>query len=145
MDYKGNTLKLEIHASKGTYIRTLIDDIGEALGYGAHMIALRRIGIGFYQSLKMYSMDELEDLFNREDSECLDNCLLSVDSPMASLPKVVLSDKIAHDVTQGRTVLISSVVTSGWVRLMLSNDQFLGIGEILEGGRVAPRRLINLF
>lgn len=133
---------LEIHASKGTYVRTLIDDIGEMLGCGAHVTDLRRIGVGNYQASDMYSIEALEDVLKEKGEEGLLNCLLPVGSSVERFPNVTLSQAAAYYLVQGQPVIVPYAPTEGWVRLMLGEDQFLGIGEILEDGRVAPRRLI---
>ncbi len=143
LNYRDNILSLEVHVSKGTYIRTLIDDIGEALGCGAHVVELRRFGVGSYQSSEMYSMDVLENALQEGGIESLDSYLLPVDGAVIKLPSVILSEVTAYYLMQGQPVLIPYAPMAGLVRLMLNDNQFLGIGEILEDGRVAPRRLIR--
>jgi tRNA pseudouridine55 synthase len=143
LDCFNDLFSLEIHVSKGTYIRTLIDDIGEVLGCGAHVTELNRIGVGVYQALDMHSLAHLGHIFEQNGVEALDNCLLSIDSTVGKFPKVILSHATAGCVRQGQAVWVPNVPTAGWVRLMLDEDQFLGIGQILDDGRVAPRRLIG--
>jgi tRNA pseudouridine55 synthase len=141
LSYEGDTLSLEIRASKGTYVRSIVDDIGEALGCGAHVIELRRLGAGPYIADQMITFETLEYTLEQEGPEALDNYLLPIDSAVSGMPDLILSDAAAFYLKQGQAVIVPYAPTAGWVRLSLSGNRFLGIGEILEDGRVAPRRL----
>jgi len=134
-------LSLEVRASKGTYIRTLIDDLGEWLGCGAHIIKLTRLGAGPYSAQQMVGLNTLEQLASTEGAEALDQYLLPMDSSVASMPDVVLCENTAYYLCRGQAVTVPYAPTAGWVRLTLKNHQFIGVGEILDDGRVAPRRL----
>jgi len=137
-----NTLTLEVKASKGTYVRTLVDDLGELLGCGAHVTSLRRLGAGPYTESQMLSLPMIELLASQDNINGLDNCLLSLDSSVSTYPNLKLSEAAAFYLRQGQPVIVPYAPTSGWVRLTLGNDRFLGVGEILDDGRVAPRRLV---
>lgn len=78
-NYQAPHLNLEIRASKGTYIRTLVEDIGEALGCGAHVVELRRLGAGSYREKDMVSLEALRETFDQSGLESLDRYLLPVD------------------------------------------------------------------
>lgn len=143
ISYEKDMLSLEIKASKGTYVRTLVDDIGEALGCGAHVVALRRLGAGPYTEGQMVSMTFIESLATEEEWTRLDACLLPLESSVASWPELELSSAAAFYLMQGQPVMIPYAPTSGWVKLILKDNQFLGVGQILEDGRVAPRRLLK--
>lgn len=78
LELKGNTLRLDIHATKGTYVRTLVEDIGEALGCGAHVIELRRLGSGPYTADQMLSVEILEHILEKEGIDKLDEYLLPI-------------------------------------------------------------------
>jgi len=142
LECKEDVFSLEVHVSKGTYIRTLIDDIGEAIGCGAHVTELRRLGVSNYQASDMHSFEVLENIFKEKGIEGLDSYLLPVNSSVQKFPNVTLSEAAAYYLIQGQPVIVPYAPTAGWVCLTLGTNQFLGIGEILDDGRVAPRRLI---
>ncbi|MEW7977472.1 MAG: tRNA pseudouridine(55) synthase TruB [Candidatus Sedimenticola endophacoides] len=134
-------LELEVRCSKGTYIRTLAEDIGEVLGCGAHVAALRRTGLGPYREADMVTMERIEAAA-REGNEALDALLLGVDSALGHWPQVRLTADSAFYLGQGQAVLVPNAPTGGPVRIYDPNGRFLGIGEILDDGRVTPRRMI---
>lgn len=135
-----DSIELEIKCTKGTYVRTLIEDIGEALGCGAYVQGLRRLGVGNYNEKGMISLQQLET-FNQEER---DHCLLPLDSLLHTWPCVKLSQAAVYYLYRGQAILLPNVSEKGWVRLVHTvNDQFIGVGEVLEDGRVAPRRLIE--
>lgn len=135
-------LELELRCSKGTYVRTLIEDIGQVLGCGAHVIALRRLGAGAYREEQMVPMGTLEAAAE-QGYEALDKLLLSVQSMAAQWPEVRLSEAAAYYLRMGQPVIVPKAPTEGWVRLYLDAERFLGVGEVLDDGRVAPRRLLT--
>lgn len=132
--------ELDVHCSKGTYVRTLAEDIGEVLGCGAHVTALRRTGVGPYGADEMVTLDELEAQAE-EGREALDARLLPVETALAHWPEIRLNPDSTFYVRQGQPVLVPNAPTEGWVRLF-GPDGFLGVGEILDDGRVAPRRMM---
>ena len=136
-----NILNLEIKCSKGTYIRTLIEDIGEALRCGAYVSDLRRLGVANYYAEQMVSLEELQTL---SQAEC-DQKLLSLDSLLNEWPVLRISQAAAYYLYRGQAVLLPNLPKQGLLRLLLQESgRFIGVGEILEDGRVAPRRLVNL-
>jgi len=140
--FAGDELELEIHCSKGTYIRTIAEDLGAALGCGAHVIALRRLAAGPYGESDMVTLAALE----AADQAERDSLLLPVDSVVEGWPEVRLNDDTAYYMRKGQPVIVAHAPRSGWVRLSEVSDEgstrFLGVGEILDDGRVAPRRLV---
>ena len=132
-----------MHCSKGTYIRTLVEDIGGALGCGAHVADLRRLGVGPYSASGMVTLDALEDRLIREGEQGLDGLLLPLESGLSQWPDVRLSVDAAFYLRQGQPVQVPHAPTAGLVRLYEGQRRFLGVGEILDDGRVAPRRLLN--
>jgi len=138
----GDTLELEVHCSKGTYVRTLAEDIGERLGCGAHVAALRRTAVGPYGADGMVTLDRVREMANGGLAE-LDELLLPLDSIFSDWPKVDLSSETEHYLRQGQPVLVPKAPADGWVRLYGANGVFLGAGEIDDNGLVAPRRLIR--
>jgi tRNA pseudouridine55 synthase len=135
-------LEISVHCSKGTYVRTLAEDIGDRLGCGAHVSALRRTAVGPYGDDKLVSLETLKAL-KENDMPAMDELLLPIESALSQWPGVDLSTDAAFYLKQGQPVLVPHAPTSGWVRLYEGNHSFLGMGEILDDGRVAPRRLMR--
>ncbi|PIE39391.1 MAG: tRNA pseudouridine(55) synthase TruB [Gammaproteobacteria bacterium] len=131
-----------IHCSKGTYIRSLAQDLGEALGCGAYLTALRRIKAGPYELTQALSLSQLEAMQQTGALAEMDAALLPTDSALAHLPKVELAEISAFYLRQGNPVQVPKLAHSGMVRIGLESGDFLGLGEILDDGRLAPRRLI---
>lgn len=139
---QNDILELEVFCSKGTYIRTLAEDIGELLGCGAHISGLRRTLSGPFQLEHAVSLAELEHL--AEDGlEEIDAFLLRPEEALLDWPEVSLSEHTAHYVQQGQAVQVPKAPTEGLVRLHGQNGQFIGVGQVLDDGKVAPKRLIR--
>ena len=139
---EGDVLELEVACSKGTYIRTLAEDIGEALGVGAHVILLRRTATGPFRAEQMVSLAQLETAA-AEDLAALDRFLLPMESALEHWPEVCLSDDLAFYLRRGQAVFVPRAPTQGWVKLRTADQRFLGMGCVLDDGRVAPKRLIS--
>lgn len=140
ISFHSNLLELEIHCSKGTYIRTIIDDLGELLGCGAHVVYLRRLQVSTYPSEKMVSLSHLQE--NSDNTEWLDSLLLPTDSPVQDYEKVELSTSQGDDILLGRTIdFIQFAEQSKLVRLY-KQDQFIGLGEWIKTS-ILPKRLIQ--
>ncbi|MCX8583642.1 MULTISPECIES: tRNA pseudouridine(55) synthase TruB [unclassified Gilliamella] len=131
-DSTKHELTLEIHCSKGTYIRTIIDDLGELLGCGAHVIYLRRLQVSNYPIDNMITLDELQN----------EPMLMPVDSPLQDRPKVVLSESQGKDILLGRTVIVENSVSVETLVRIYQGQQFIGAGtQILN--KLSPKRLIS--
>ena len=141
--YTADTLSLDIHCSKGTYVRTLIEDIGNALGCGAHVSGLRRLSVTPYQNTPMITLEELEEAHKRFGIQGLNQYLLSAETSVQSLPVIRLSTVAAFYMRSGQAVMVPHLPKNGLVRLVSENDQFMGVGEVTDDGRVAPRRLVS--
>lgn len=142
VDFAEGTLTIDVHCSKGTYVRTIAHDLGEALGCGAHVYALRRTMAGPYGEDDLVSFDDMDGA--AEDGR-LDGLLRPVATAVGQWPTVELTGAPAFYLKQGQPVLVPHAPTEGWVRLYEQEEtqgRFIGVGEILEDGRVAPRRLI---
>lgn len=142
LDRGPDSLSLEIRCSKGTYIRTLVEDIGEVLGCGAHVAALRRVGVGPYTEEDMISLEELNALAE-QDRSALEARLRPIDSALAHWPAVSLDGELGYFVRSGQAVWVPGAPGSGMVRMYAEDGAFLGAGKILDDGRVAPKRLIK--
>ncbi|KTR97576.1 tRNA pseudouridine(55) synthase TruB [Pantoea dispersa] len=150
--WQGDELELEIHVSKGTYIRTIIDDLGEKLGCGAHVIMLRRLQVARYPIARMMTLEQLQALAAQvnaaetPDYAPLDALLLPMDSPAEDFPAVNLPTPVAAWFKQGMPVQAENAPASGLVRVTEGDEQkFIGMAEIVDDGRVAPRRLVVEF
>jgi tRNA pseudouridine55 synthase len=137
-------IELDVHCSKGTYVRTLAEDIGRELGCGAHVSGLRRTSVGPYSEMAgpFVTLDEVEALAAEGDLAGLDALLLPLDSALGHWPSVRLSADAAFYLGQGQAVLIPQAPTEGLVRLYDTSNLFVGVGSILDDGRVQPKRLI---
>ncbi len=134
--------ELMVHCSKGTYVRTLAEDIGRMLGCGAHVTGLRRTKVGPYDDEHLISMQQLQQLAATSDFSQLDNLLLPMDTGMSHWPSVQLTANSSFYVKQGQPVQVQQAPADGWVRIYDANNEFMGVGEIDDDGRVAPRRLL---
>ncbi|QIR13791.1 tRNA pseudouridine(55) synthase TruB [Shewanella aestuarii] len=148
---EGNELTLDIHCSKGTYIRTIIDDLGEMLGCGAHVIMLRRTQVAQYPYEKMVSLSQLEALVASaqeqgvEPKELLDPLLLPMDTAVANFPEINLPQSMLYYVMQGQAIQASGLKPDELVRITIGEQrQFVGIGSMNDDGLLAPKRLIVL-
>ena len=145
IDYQAPFLTLEVHCSKGTYIRTLVDDLGEALGCGAHVTMLRRLAVADYPIEEMMPIEDLALLADSFPNSELDRLLLPMDTAVASLPQLNLTAEQTKAVGFGQRVKFeNSQALSGLVRLFSENGQFLGIAEITVGNIIRPNRMVNL-
>jgi tRNA pseudouridine55 synthase len=138
--FDGDELELEIACSKGTYIRSLAHDLGEALGCGAHVVQLRRLATGGLGLDRAVGLAQLEALPTPEARAAY---LQPMDTIIDGIPDVHLTSLAAHYLRQGQAVSARHGLAPGWVRLYDEGDRFLGMGEVQEDGRVAPRRLMG--
>ena len=142
VNFEGDEFELEIHCSKGTYVRSIAEEIGEKLGVGAHVTQLRRRSAGPYNEEDSLTISFLEE--ERENGS-LDKFLMPTASAVGQWPEVSLSESTSFYIRQGQPVQIPHAPTSGWVRLneVESGEAcFIGVGEVLDDGRIAPRRLV---
>ncbi|GKX53763.1 tRNA pseudouridine(55) synthase TruB [Budvicia aquatica] len=146
---EGHELELEVHCSKGTYIRTITDDLGELLGCGAHVMYLRRLNVSDYPTERMVTLEQLQQMVataeanEQSPSLTLDPLLLPMDSAVADFPEVNLLPVMGVYVKQGQPVQAAGSPTSGLVRITVGDErEFIGVGQIDDQGRVAPRRLV---
>ena len=136
---------VDVHCSKGTYIRSLAEDLGEALGVGGHVIRLHRTGAGPFTEAGCITLDDLDAERGEGRAELLDHHLLPVDAPIAALAALTLPEDSSYYFRKGNPVMDSGVYRAGqegdMVRVFCESGQFLGLG-VLDEGRVAPKRLI---
>lgn len=133
--------------SKGTYIRSLVEDIGQALGCGAHVTALRRLAAGRLDIAQAVTMAEVERVAETAGEDGLDALLLPPDTALEGWPVVTLSAESAYHARRGQAVAAGDVRPGTLVAIYEDAGAgprvLVGIGEITEDGRLAPRRLVN--
>ncbi|MDX5151846.1 MAG: tRNA pseudouridine(55) synthase TruB [Acidiferrobacterales bacterium] len=139
LDFDGEFVELEILCSKGTYVRTIAHDLGKMLGCGGHVVELRRLGVGDFKIDEAVPLEEIEDLESPAEGE---QYLLPVDEALLGLPDVTLTSLATHYLLQGQPVTARHGQEPGLVRLYNEENAFLGMGEVLDDGRVAPKRLM---
>ncbi|MEG9481229.1 tRNA pseudouridine(55) synthase TruB [Mannheimia sp. HC-2023] len=145
IEYNAPFLTLEVHCSKGTYIRTLIDDLGEVLGCGAHVTMLRRTSVANYPIDKMISYADLQKLAENQPLAELDCHLLPMDTAVSNLTKINLTEQQTKAVGFGQRVRFDNPnQIYGLVRLYSDNAQFLGVAEVTCDNVIRPNRMINL-
>lgn len=143
IDYQAPYLTLDVHCSKGTYIRTLIDDLGEVLGCGAHVTMLHRTEVANYPKDKMISYADLQALAEQQDFALLDRYLLPIDSAVSNFPALYLTAEQSQAVQFGQRVKFANEQgLQGQVRLFSAENLFLGIA-LIEGNLIRPQRLIT--
>lgn len=141
--FGGDKMGVDVTCSKGTYIRTLAEDIGEMLGCGAHVRSLRRLHVGPYSVRNAITLEEIQGLADAGDATAkLDNLLLPMDTALVHLPDLHLSEGSAFRVARGQAVTVPDAPSAGLVRLYREH-QFFGVGAVLADGRIAPRRLMR--
>ena len=136
-----DVIELDITCSKGTYIRTIADDLGQALGCGANIIELRRTEAGVFREEDCKDLEALSDLKVQGGLEFIDEQLIPMDQAIVELPEVNLPSVTASHLKNGQAVIVRHLPEEGLVRLY-EEEQFIGIGCIDDDGKVAPRRLI---
>ncbi len=142
ISFSDNTLEFDVHCSKGTYIRTLAEDIGKALGCGAFLAKLERTGVHPFWENVCYSLDQLRDIAE-QGLDSLDRCLLPVNSALADLPEFILDSLTVSYLKQGQAVQTNSAIRPGLLNLVGENGQFIGIGEVDSDGSISPKGLMN--
>jgi len=152
--FEGDEVDLDIHVSKGTYIRTIIDDLGELLGCGAHVANLRRSAVGNYPTDKMVTMEQLETILAQAEEEdtapaiLLDPLLLPMTTACDGIPPVFIDDMSANSLRHGNPVRGANMPVEGLVQVFVGDDvengEFIGVGHIDDDGLVAPKRIVVL-
>jgi tRNA pseudouridine55 synthase len=141
LELKDDFVKFEMHCSKGTYVRTVVADIGDVLGCGAHVIELRRLVVGPYKAEQMVTLAQVQELAEKSDYKALDQLLLPIESMLVGMPEVTLNADMAYYMHQGNPLLIPNTPDSGWVKIKSKDGKFLGVGEVMSDGKVSPKRM----
>lgn len=133
---------IDVTVSKGTYIRTIAEDIGIKLGVGGYLGGLRRLEAAGFSIDEAHTEAELQALRDADNEAALDALLLPVERALGDMPEVVLGERAGYYLLRGEAVQVSQAPVQGEVILRLFDGRFVGLGGILEDGRVAPRRLL---
>lgn len=136
------TVAVDVRCSKGTYIRSIAEDLGEDLGVGGHVELLRRTEAGPFRLSQSVTLEGLRDQLEREGLESLDSLLLPVEIPVMHLPQVTISDDLGRFFMQGQPVMKSGL-PDGLLRVYIESQGFVGLGECNEDAMLAPRRLFQ--
>ena len=142
LDVRHERIVIDVKCSKGTYVRTLAEDIGERLGCGAHVEALRRLEAGPFEIASSVSLDAVRER-SEEGLHALDALLVPAEAGLADRPEVHVPKQVAYYLEQGQPVMVPHAPTSGFVRIYARPGRFLGVGEVQDDGRIAPRRLLR--
>jgi len=134
-------LRLHVECGSGTYVRSLVRDLGELLGCGAHVAELRRLWVDPFREPRMWTLEALQELADRGE-RMLDACLLPIESGMASWPHLRVSDAQAQRLARGQSVVGASSMP-GSVALYDEAGRALGLGEVDGEGRLRPQRLFT--
>ncbi|MEC6908210.1 tRNA pseudouridine(55) synthase TruB [Photobacterium piscicola] len=148
--FDNNEVEMELHVSKGTYIRTIVDDLGEMLGCGAHVTYLRRTGVSNFPYERMVTIEQLQAMLDQakadeiEPGTVLDALLLPTDTAVQDLPEVNITAEAAVHVLHGNPVAAEVVPAEGTlVRITVGNTaEFIGVGTIDAKGMLAPKRVM---
>ena len=143
LGFNGDTFELDVHCSKGTYIRNLVEDIGDELGCGAHVLELRRTAVSHLELTDCTTMAQLEELKQADEKIAMDELLVPLEKALHHLPIVELDSDQAYYIRLGQSIQLSEVPEEEEFILKDSAIGFLGIGFIDDDGKVAPRRLVK--
>jgi tRNA pseudouridine55 synthase len=133
---------ISVVCSKGTYVRTLAEDIAAALGNLGHLTALQRTQSGVFELASCMDLSILEEYRSIDDESAMDALLLPSDIAVNHFPMVEVSLETGYYVRRGQSVFIANSPVNGLVRIKEEGGIFLGVGEVLDDGRIQPRRLI---
>ena len=143
LEASGTRLVLRVHCSKGTYIRTLIEDIALAAGTVAHTASLHRETVGSFREEDMLDLGNAEKLAENEP-ELLKQRLLAPDEALGAMPAVSIEAEREGPFVRGQAVTVEADAPGGEVRVYGAEEQFLGVGELGIDGTLAPRRIFNI-
>jgi tRNA pseudouridine55 synthase len=139
--FEGDVFEVDIDCSKGTYVRSLIEDIGELLGCGAHLTALRRLRVGALDVERAVDLDRLRALAV-DGPAALDACLLPVADALAHLPRLFVDAPQAQRLARGQALELAAPPAPGWVAVFTVDRAFVGMAQVADG-RLWPRRLVS--
>ncbi|MBI5329245.1 MAG: tRNA pseudouridine(55) synthase TruB [Betaproteobacteria bacterium] len=134
----GDTCTLRVHCGKGFYVRALADDLGEVLGCGAHLYGLRRTGVGPFDISQAWTPEQLTAMADLDR----DHCLQPADILLRHLPEMKLDVESAWQITHGQPLWFPKLAVGDGFRLYAPDGALLGVAEVNEDGKLAPKRLV---
>lgn len=137
-DFTGAVASVRVHCGKGFYVRALADDLGEILGCGAHLSGLDRLQVGPYHLEDAFSLEDLADL----DEAARDACLLPPDNLVLDLPRLDLDLEAAWQISHGQAIWQAGLRVGERLRLYAPDGRFIGVAEVDQYGKAAPKRLL---
>jgi len=140
LDLEDTVVSLDIFCSKGTYIRTLVEDIGKSLGCGGHVIELRRTGFSHFDLSGSKTYEQLLKL-KEQNLETLDSVILGADEMLPNLENIYLDSEQTSDIMLGKRIQYLGFSTSQKLKLYDYNERFIGIGESNLTSEILPKRL----
>lgn len=143
LSHDGEQARILVSCTKGTYIRSLVEDIGAVLGCGAHVAQLRRTQAGPFDLTHAVTLEELEQAHEEGGAEALDAFMIPMDSGLLHWPSVEMTENGSFFWLNGQPVRAQNSPLEGMVRVYNHNHEFIGVGEMDDDGMVAPRRLIR--
>ena len=141
IEYDITTLTIEVHCSKGTYIRTLAEDIGKKLDCGAHLAALHRLSVEGFNSEEMLTLEQLQDLAVQKGVSAIETYILPMDKALAHYPSISLSEWWLALLRCGKS-FVCPELSPGLKRLYAQDGQFKGLVIVDDTGRVKAERLL---
>ena len=139
-DFSPPELQLKMHCSKGVYVRTLADDLGEMLGCGAHVQALYRNQVSPFLEEQMLSIEQLTAM----DPDQRLQSLLPCDAHLGFMPQLDVSAPVAERLQTGNQVPLRQKLQPGMVRIYTVQDGFIGLAEVTEHAMVRPKKILRL-
>ncbi len=143
VNFESPYFTMEVECSKGTYIRNLVEDMGDKLACGAHVTALHRNWAGCFESEEMISLHTIQQIFDDKGFTGIDELLMPTDELTMDFPAVELTEDMMHYMLHGQALQVADSPMEGLVRIYGPDNFFLGVGEIDDDGKVAPKRLIS--
>lgn len=143
IDFDERTLTLQVSCSKGTYIRTLVDDLGEAMGCGAYVSLLRRTRVSSFTQAQMITLTTLDELMQNQGLSMLDEHVLSITAALKHLPALPLAEGVLFQLRNGRKDYNEHSLKPGLIRLMNNANQCLAVGEVLANGCLIARKWLT--
>ena len=145
LERDGPRLRLHIECGSGTYVRSLVRDLGQTLGCGAHVTALRRLWVAPFTHPRMFTLDELRALAEKQP-HALDDCLLPIEAGLVGFPRLEVDPTTAHRLGMGQTVRLDpapSPTPTGPIALHDEAGRALGLGTVDQTGALRPQRLFT--
>jgi len=137
-DFEGDVAKITVSCSKGTYIRTLAEDIGEALGCGSHLIGLRRTKTDIFNIDNTHSLAGLQEM----DASQQNALLLGIDQCVTALPAIEINALQVEKIQQGQNIEYTEQVQASVVKMYDEDGRFIGLAEPKAPDVLKPKRLV---